>query len=119
MSNKYTWASFMLYTFYTLSFFAHIFCCALPLLLASLSFFAASSVYASHWLHHPVYEWIHQYHIWILVIAAISVTISTFLAFYKKPKTRNTKVLITLSILLLIFDVSIILAEEHLFHIHH
>lgn len=119
MKTNKAWATFILYTLSVFAFVSHIFCCALPLLLISINFFAVGGAYAHHWLHHPIYEWIHQYHIWIISIAIISTSISTFLILRQKQKNRKIKILVITSIALLIMDVSILFAEEHFFHINH
>ena len=67
----------------------------------------------------PIFLWFHQYHLWVLIFAVLSVLTSIILLIKKAKNNKKSKRLITFLILLLIFDISIFLFEENILGINH
>ncbi|MAI07557.1 MAG: hypothetical protein CMF61_01225 [Magnetococcales bacterium] len=119
MKTSKPWAKPITYALTTLALLPHIICCALPVTLAIFSLIASGSVTIHHWMETPIFLWFHQYHLWVLVFAALSVFTSIILLIKKAKNNKKSKRLITFLILLLIFDISIFLFEENILGINH
>ena len=119
MTQPKKWPKWLVYAYSAFALLPHVFCCLLPLALAVLGFFASGSLTMHHWLSHPIFVWVHQYHLWILATAFISVALSIFFLLKQKKRSKKTVVFVCATVFLLLLDISIFLAENHFFHAHH
>lgn len=119
MKQPKKWQYWLTYTYSAIALLPHIFCCVLPLILALVSFFASGSITMHHLLTHPIFVWVHQYHIWILATAFISVSLSVFFLLKQKKKSKKTIIFVCATAFLLILDICFFMAEDHIFHVQH
>jgi hypothetical protein len=63
-----------------LSLIIHVFCCGLPL----VAFVLTSATFSTA-LEHPIFEWVHQYHLHILLLS----TAAVFFAVFQQIKTTK------------------------------
>lgn len=119
MSQPRKWPHWLTCVYSTLALLPHVFCCLLPIVLAVVGFFASGSLTMHHWLTHPVFVWIHQYHLWLLLTAFLSVSLSAFFLLKQKKKSNKAIAFVCATVFLLIVDFIIFMAEGHIFHVHH